>query len=167
MRFSNEELQLFKKPAGILIKNEKVSLDSLSAYLKSDLIISVGDATTDRLLSLGIIPSIQIVDGKEQRAKRNLPDKKYAKEIRCENPAGGISNNAINAVKQALTSEKPVRITVDGEEDLIGAVFLAFAPDNSVMLYGQPLEGVVVVRINEESRSKFREVINKIRTSIS
>ncbi|MFQ5969946.1 MAG: GTP-dependent dephospho-CoA kinase family protein [Nitrososphaerales archaeon] len=167
MRFSNEELQLFKKPVGILIKNEKVSLDSLSPYLKSDLIISVGDATTDKLLSLGIVPSIQIVDGKEQRAKRNVPDKKYTKEIMCENPAGGISNDAINAVRQALRSEKVVRIIVDGEEDLIGAVFLALAPDNSVMLYGQPLEGLVVVRINAESRSKFREVINKIRTSIS
>ncbi|MGH9933714.1 MAG: GTP-dependent dephospho-CoA kinase family protein [Nitrososphaerales archaeon] len=165
MQFSNEELQLFKKPAGILIVNDKISLDSLSPYLKAQLIISVGDATTEKLLSLGIVPSIQIVDGKEQREKRKLPEKNHAVEIKCANPAGGISSDAIRAVKQALSSEKPVRITVDGEEDLMGAVVLALVPDDSVMFYGQPLEGLVAVRINKESRNKFGEVINKIRSS--
>ncbi len=165
MQFSNEELQLFKKPAGILIENDRINLDSLSPYLKTQLIISVGDATTEKLLSLGIVPSIQIVDGKEQREKRELPEKNHVVEIKCANPAGGISNDAIGAVKEALSSEKPVRITVDGEEDLMGAVVLALVPDGSVMFYGQPLEGLVAVRINKESRNKFGEVINKIRSS--
>ena len=165
MRFSSEELQLFKKPVGILIKNEKISLDSLSPYLKTKLIISVGDATTERLLSLGVVPSIQIVDGKERRESRKLPEKSHATEIKCANPAGGISAEAINAVKKALDYEKPVRITVDGEEDLIGAVVLALAPDGSVMFYGQPLEGLVAVNINNESRKRFDEVINRIRSS--
>jgi len=165
MQFSDEELRVFKKPAGVLIRNEKISIDSLSPYLKTQLIISVGDATTEKLLSLGIVPSVQIVDGREQREKRKLPEKRYATEIKCINPAGGISKDAISAVKQALTSEKPVRITVDGEEDLMGAVVLAFAPDDSVMFYGQPLEGLVAVRINEESRRRFGEVINRIRSS--
>jgi len=165
MQFSNEELQLFKQPAGILIKNDKISSDSLSPYLKTQLIVSVGDATTEKLLSLGIIPSIQIIDGKERREMRKPPEKGHAVEIKCINPAGGISSDAISAVKTALSSQKPVRIAVDGEEDLIGAVVLALAPDGSVMFYGQPSEGLVVVRINEESRSRFGEVINRIRSS--
>jgi len=165
MRFSNEELQLFKKPVGILIRNEEINLDSLSTYLKTQLIISVGDATTEKLLSLGIVPSVQIVDGREQREKRKLPGKIYATEIRCANPAGGISSDAISAVKKALVAEKPVRIAVDGEEDLMGVVVLAFAPDDSVMFYGQPLEGLVAVKINTESRNRFGEVINRIRSS--
>jgi len=165
MQFSDEELRLFKKPAGTLIKNEEISSDSLSPYLKTPLIISVGDATTETLLSLGIVPSIQIVDGKEGRERRQLPEKGHAAEIKCTNPAGGISADAIGAVKKALSSEKPVRITVDGEEDLMGAVVLALAPNGSVMFYGQPLEGLVAVRINEESRNKFGEVINRIISS--
>ena len=83
MQFSNEELQLFKKPAGTLIKNEKISPDSLSPYLKTPLIISVGDATTEKLLSLGIVPSIQIVDGKERRERRKLPEKGHAAEMQA------------------------------------------------------------------------------------
>lgn len=165
MQFSSEELQLFKKPAGTLIKNEEISSDLLSPYLKTQLIVSVGDATTEKLLSLGIVPSIQIVDGKERRERRQLPEKGHAAEIKCINPAGGISSDAIGAVKKALSFEKPVRIVVDGEEDLMGAVVLALAPDGSVMFYGQPLEGLVAVRINEESRNKFGEVINRIRSS--
>lgn len=165
MQFSSEELQLFKKPAGVLIKNDKISSDSLSPYLKTQLIVSVGDATTEKLLSLGIVPSIQIVDGKERRERRKLPETGHVVEIKCINPAGGISSDAISAVKKALISEKPVRIAVDGEEDLMGAVVLALAPDGSVMFYGQPSEGLVVLRINEESRSRYGKVINRIRSS--
>jgi hypothetical protein len=167
MQFNNEELQIFKKPIGILLRNNQVDLDSLSQYLKNDLTISVGDATTDKLLELGIVPAIQIVDGRERRVERDLPLENYVKVIRCSNPAGTISKEAVDAFKEALTSEKPVRIIVDGEEDLIGAVAIALAPDNSVMFYGQPLEGLVVVTVNDESRSKLKEVINKIRSMLN
>jgi len=166
MQFNNKELQILKKPIGILLKNYQINMDSLSKYLKSELIISVGDATTDTLLELGIVPAIQIVDGRERRVERDLPLENYAKVIKCNNPAGTISMEAVNAFKEALASEKPVRIVVNGEEDLLGAVVLALAPDNSVMFYGQPLEGLVVVTVNNETRSKLEEVINKIRLSL-
>ena len=166
MQFNNKELQILKKPIGILLKNYQINMDSLSKYLKSELIISVGDATTDTLLELGIVPTIQIVDGRERRVERDLPLENYAKVIKCNNPAGTISMEAVNTFKEALASEKPVRIVVNGEEDLLGAVVLALAPDNSVMFYGQPLEGLVVVTVNNETRSKLEEVINKIRLSL-
>lgn len=167
MQFNNKELQPLKKPVGTLLKNNQVNLDSLSTYLKSDLVISVGDATTDKLLELGIVPAIQIVDGRERRVERDFPLENYVKVIKCKNPAGTISIEAINAFKEALTSKKPVRIVVDGEEDLMGAVVLALAPDNSIMLYGQPLEGLVIVVINNETRDKLKEVINKIRAAVN
>jgi hypothetical protein len=167
MQLNNEELLILKKPMGILLRNNQVSQESLSRYLRDRLVITVGDATTERLLELGIVPSIQIVDGRERRVEREPPLEKYAKVIRCRNPAGEISSDAIHAFREALRSEKPVRIIVDGEEDLLGAVVLALAAENSVMLYGQPLEGLVLVTINEESRSKLREVINRIRAYIS
>ncbi|MFQ5940819.1 MAG: GTP-dependent dephospho-CoA kinase family protein [Nitrososphaerales archaeon] len=167
MQFSNEELQIFKKPIGILLKNNEIDLGALSKYLKSEMIVSVGDATTDKLLDLGIIPTIQIVDGRERRVTRDLPLKDYARVINCSNPPGTISVQAVRAFIEALKSEKPVRIIVDGEEDLIGMVVLAFAPDNSVMFYGQPFEGLVVVIVNNETRSKLKEVINKIRSLLN
>lgn len=167
MQFNNKELQPLKKPVGTLLKNNQVNLDSLSTYVKSDLVISVGDATTDKLLELGIVPAIQIVDGRERRVERDFPLENYVKVIKCKNPAGTISIEAINAFKEALTSKKPVRIVVDGEEDLMGAVVLALAPDNSIMLYGQPFEGLVIVVINNETRDKLKEVINKIRAAVN
>lgn len=163
MRFSNEELQLFKKPAGLLIKNADISTDSLAPF-RAELIISVGDATTEKLLSMNIVPAVQIVDGREQRGSRNAVAKRHVTEIRCVNPAGSISGDAVRAFKKALAAEKPARIYVDGEEDLLGFVALAFAPDGSVMFYGQPMEGMVAVRINEESRSRYKEVINRIKS---
>ena len=162
MQFSSEELQILKKPVGILLKNEQVNLHYLSQYINSELIISVGDATTDKLLELGVVPAIQIVDGRERRIERDFPLENYFKIIKCSNPAGTISTEAVNAFRKALTSKKPIRIVVNGEEYLIGIVVLALAPDNSVMFYGQPLEGLVIVKINSEARSKLKEVINKI-----
>jgi len=167
MQLNREELQLLKKPMGVLINNKQVNLDYLSQYLEVELIISVGDATTDKLFELGIVPAIQIVDGKERRIERNLPLENYVKVIRCNNPAGAISIEAINAFREALASEKPVRILVDGEEDLIGAIVLALAPDYSILFYGQPLEGLVIVRIDNEARRKLKQIINKIRLSLN
>jgi len=164
MQLSAQELQLFKKPIGTLLRNNQINLDTLSPYIKSKMLITVGDATTDRLLELGIVPAIQIVDGRERRVERDLPLEKYTKVIKCDNPAGTISAEAVRAFKEALLSEKPVRIIVNGEEDLLGAVVIALAPDNSVMFYGQPLEGLVAVKINNETRGKLREVINKIKS---
>jgi uncharacterized protein (UPF0218 family) len=63
----------------------------------------------------------------------------------------------------ALAAKKPARILVDGEEDLLGLAVLAFAPDGSVMFYGQPGEGMVAVRIDEQARSRYGEVINRLR----
>jgi uncharacterized protein (UPF0218 family) len=36
------------------------------------------------------------------------------------------------------------------------------APKGSVVLYGQPLEGMVLVNINEEKQSQAKELMNKI-----
>ena len=38
------------------------------AYANS-LVVTVGDATTDKLLKMGLVPFLQIVDGQEKRNK--------------------------------------------------------------------------------------------------
>ena len=48
----------------------------------------------------------------------------------------------------------PVRITVFGEEDLLVLPVCIHAPDNSIVLYGQPNEGLVLVEITTEIRNK-------------
>ncbi len=163
MQFSSEELSLLKKPMGILLSNDKIDANTLQHYISNaKMVVSVGDASTDRLLALDIVPDIQVVDGKERRMHRSYAGDMYVNELRCTNPAGNVTDEAIDVFKEALDARKPVRIVVDGEEDLMALVALAYAPDDTLIVYGQPLEGMVLVRVNKEARDKYRDLILKI-----
>jgi uncharacterized protein (UPF0218 family) len=61
----------------------------------------------------------------------------------------------------------PVRILVTGEEDLLALPLFVIVPNGSVVLYGQPLEGMVIVRINEKIRRKAQEMLCRIGAPIS
>jgi uncharacterized protein (UPF0218 family) len=56
----------------------------------------------------------------------------------------------------------PVRIVVSGEEDLLALPLFVMVPNGSVVLYGQPLEGMVIVRIDEKIRWKARDLLYRI-----
>ncbi len=159
---SSEELESLKKPLGVLIRDDEISKERLNEYIDEGLIISIGDATTDRLISLDIIPSIQIVDGRERRISRKPAGKYHSTEVRCKNPAGSITYDAVNAFKIALDANKPVRILVDGEEDLFGLIALSFAPINATIFYGQPLEGIVVLKVADNIKDRFKSLIDRI-----
>jgi hypothetical protein len=55
-----------------------------------------------------------------------------------------------------------VRIVVNGEEDLLVLPVAVYAPDNSVILYGQPNEGLVIVQVTEEVRNKASSIMNSM-----
>jgi uncharacterized protein (UPF0218 family) len=73
-----------------------------------------------------------------------------------------ISDKAIEVLQKALEASTPIRIKVQGEEDLLALPLFAMAPKGAVVLYGQPLEGMVLVNINEEKQSQAKELMNKI-----
>jgi uncharacterized protein (UPF0218 family) len=132
----------------------------------------VGDATTSKLFSYGIVPDLFIIDGKERRKKRDTSDissllletnRGRASHMRCSNKPGTISGRAIKVVKDALNGPFPIRIFVSGEEDLLALPLFVMAPDGSVIIYGQPLRGMVVVRMNEEIRTTAKNLIHDIR----
>ncbi|HSD04852.1 MAG TPA: GTP-dependent dephospho-CoA kinase family protein [Nitrosopumilaceae archaeon] len=151
-----------KKPLGILLKDSDTSKENILKNIPSgSFIISVGDATTDKLIKYDIIPSLQIVDGLEKRSKRDLPasSEKTIFSCTCINPAAQITIESINAIKKALQNP-PARIIVTGEEDLLVLPACTLAPQNSVVLYGQPNEGLVIVQINSEIRNKVQAIMD-------
>ncbi len=48
-----------------------------------------------------------------------------------------------------------MRILVDGEEDLLALLFFATYPDKTVLLYGQPNEGLVAARVEDYRRQAY------------
>lgn len=160
---SPDVLPLLKKPFGILVPDSEVTEDRIKKMIRgAGKVIAVGDATTERMIGFGITPDIAVIDGRERRSKRAYSIIYDAKQVKCTNPAGDISAQAVKTINGALKSTEPVLINVDGEEDLLALPLFAEAPDGSVVLYGQPLEGMVVVRINPAKRKRARDLVKRI-----
>ena len=166
MPLSPEDIHLLKNPFGILIHDKYVTKQKIKAILKNaKQVISVGDCTTDRLLSFDIIPDILVIDEIERRAKRShsLHSKiMAAKELHCSNPPGSISKEALLVLYQALAMPGPVKVIVNGEEDMLALPIIAIADKKSVVLYGQPLVGMVVVNINPEMQAKAKNLMERL-----
>jgi uncharacterized protein (UPF0218 family) len=152
-----------KKPLGQLLKDSEVTKDIVLKNMGQDaFLITVGDATTERMIKLGIVPSLQIVDSLEKRQQRNLPEGMVKTSLSCNNPPAEITDESITSIKQAFDMDKPVRIIVKGEEDLLVLPAVLFAPENSIVMYGQPNEGLVIVKINEGIRNKAKAIMNSM-----
>lgn len=162
MPLSPEDEKALKRPFGTLVPDAEVTRQKVSSMVKdANKVIAVGDATTERLAGYGIIPDVAVIDGKERRNARTAPNYP-AKEMRCKNPAGIISKGAIELLKGAIAEKKPVRVLVDGEEDMLALPLFVMAPIGSVVMYGQPLEGLVVVEITAAKRKQAKDLMDRI-----
>ena len=150
-----------KRPLGILLTT--VTKENILIHIPAgSFVITVGDATTEKLLKYGIVPSLQIVDGVEKRIKREMPYSDVKTTLSCTNPAAEITIESVKTIKKAFQSPTPVRIIVTGEEDLLVLPAVVYAPAQSVVLYGQPNEGLVIVTINAEMRDKAESIMDSM-----
>ena len=150
-----------KTPLGILLPESQVDKSNIEKYLSPDsYIITVGDRTTEKMINFGLIPSLQIIDGLEKREKREPPKLDNATELTVDNPAAEITPQSIAMIKKAFTLQNPVRLFVNGEEDLLVLPVCIHAPENAVVLYGQPNRGLVIVRITPEIRNKVETLLD-------
>jgi len=150
-----------KIPLGILLLESQTDKTNIEKYFSGNsYVITVGDRTTEKMIGFGLIPSLQIIDGKEKRAKREPPKLANAIELTVDNPAAEITSQSIDIIKKAFTMQPPVRISVNGEEDLLVIPACVYAPENAIILYGQPNEGLVIVKITPEIRSKTQKLLD-------
>jgi uncharacterized protein (UPF0218 family) len=152
----------FKNPLGILIPEKDANKSNIQKYIsKNSYLITVGDRTTEKMIEFGFIPSLQIIDNQEKRVKRDPVKSSTAfTELVCTNPAAEITPQSIDMIKKAFTSKTPVRLTIVGEEDLLVIPVCIHAPENSLVMYGQPNEGLVIVNITPEIRNKTQRLLD-------
>ena len=168
MKLPDSYRRLLKIPLGILIPDSDTTCERIfDAIPQGSYVISVGDHTTEKMIRLGLVPSLQITDGLEKRHARGHPDlaatpadAAATSVIRVDNPPAEITQQSIDAIRHAFEMSPPVRIHVTGEEDLLVIPVCMYAPENSVVLYGQPDEGLVVTSITDEVRNKTRRVFD-------
>jgi GTP-dependent dephospho-CoA kinase len=169
-------LKELKKPLGKLILESDITEKKIRKEIVGNnrKIITVGDRSTERLISFEIFPNLAIIDGVERRQERrsSLADKLIALKakditrISCINPAGSITQEAITKIKFALSGERNFILQVVGEEDLLTLPVCYFAPSNSLVCYGQPQEGLVIIKVKNSMRRKAKELINSINNKL-
>lgn len=176
MSIPPEVLAELKKPLGKLILDNDITEKKIKkeiAGIKRK-VITVGDRSTERLVSYGIYPDLTIIDGVERRQEKDknldnrmteLKAKNFTK-ISCINPAGTITREAIIKIRFALTGEKYVILQVIGEEDLLTLPACYFAPNDSLVCYGQPLEGLVLINVNDPMKRKAKELMKSINNKL-
>ena len=150
-----------KIPLGVLLPIGQDNKTNIQKYLSDNsYIITIGDRTTEKMINFDIIPSLQIIDGFEKRIKRDIVKLGDAFELQIDNPAAEITLQSIEIIKKAFTMNPPIRLTVNGEEDLLVLPVCIHAPENSVILYGQPNKGLVLVQITAEIRNKAQALLD-------
>jgi uncharacterized protein (UPF0218 family) len=154
------------KPRGALVKGKKdyVSRKVAEFVMKASApkVITVGDVVTRSLISKGVKPDLAIIDGKTLRGPEERMDYKVDETYKLTNPAGLITSDAWKVIDKALKRNKKIQIIVDGEEDLLGIPVVLLAPKGSLMIYGQPNEGIVIVTVNDEITQFAERILSRM-----
>ena len=152
---------------GNLVDEQKL----IKLLRKESCIVSVGELVTYTCLKQGINPALCIVDFILERKAYSSEMKEkivsYGKQIlRVRNPSGCISDELWDAIQSAYTmiekGEGPVRIVVDGEEDLASLAAIFLAPSGVTVIYGLPNKGVVVVKATRKHKKIVKDVLDKM-----
>ncbi len=153
-----------KEPQGILIQGPfEETMKSLKGYIRNEKpsrIISVGDIVSQNLVEAGISVDILIIDNKTMRKTIQPITAEAQQTLYAKNPAGAITDEAWDAIKQALLDNVQTKIVIDGEEDLLTLVTVLSAPEDAFVVYGQPKVGVVLVKVTDESRKNMQRIVD-------
>jgi len=162
----------FKKPFGILIEG---TVDQTMAKLKQlvldqspPMVIAVGDVVSRNLHEAGLHPLVAVIDNISLRGQTELPPEVHGeKTVHVPNPQGTLTEEAMEAVKQALLNREHTHIVVSGEEDLLVIPAVQYAPKNSFVVYGQPRCGIVVVKVTAEKKAEVKGFLNDMKPTKS
>lgn len=122
---------------------------------------SVGDFVSFNILAADVHPDIVVVDHKIMR--KSIDPIEFEREyVNVPNPAGTINAQAQSVLFQAAKECKHLAVIVDGEEDLLVLPLMVFMPNGSVIIYGQPREGMVVITLTDERRAWAKNFMRKM-----
>ncbi|NYT01504.1 MAG: DUF359 domain-containing protein [Methanosarcinales archaeon] len=134
---------------------------------RATMVLAVGDITAFYLLEGSVTPDIIIVDHKTKRApihdhvKAGIHQPDY-ELVEVDNPAATLTQEFIDLIRERLESRRPTRIVVNGEEDLAALPVILYAPIGSAVVYGQPNEGSVLVRVTPEKKAHIDNLMKRM-----
>ncbi|WP_297479894.1 GTP-dependent dephospho-CoA kinase [Thermococcus sp.] len=165
-RLTKELRRELKKPLGELIRGPiPEPYFRIKNELRGKTVVTVGDVVTENVLKLGLSPSLALYDLKTKRAEYSPDINAKAVFMTVSNPPGTITKALLDAIRKAfrlVERGRPVHILVSGEEDLGAIPAVLYAPYGSVVLYGQPDEGVVLIKVTPECKRRCARILSKM-----
>jgi len=128
----------------------------------------VGDLVSASAVNVGVNPDIVVIDGKtlrEDKVEVDFDTEVFDKRLEAQNPAGYITCDLIATLKEAvyLVEEgEKVLVFVHGEEDLAVIPLGILLPEKSLIIYGQPREGIVALKIDSERKLLILNLISRM-----
>jgi GTP-dependent dephospho-CoA kinase len=151
------------EPMGRVYSSEEASgPDFAGLARRAPMVVTVGDRVTETLEQVGRTPDVHVIDGVERRSRREPPKVPFARLVEVKNPAGTLTQAAVQGMRKAFAGKKPVRVKVEGEEDLMAMLAVVMAPMSALVFYGQPGVGVVAVKVNSSSKTRSRAILAKM-----
>jgi hypothetical protein len=152
-----------KEPIGTLIRGSYPETMKKFKHIvekeRPPAIISVGDTVSKNLVRNRLFPCLAIVDNRVMRRNAQPFLLKHEKTIRIKNPPGTITEEAVSTIREASEKNNRVKIIVEGEEDLLTLIAVLYAPENSFVVYGQPHEGMVAVKVTPTKRAEVAAIL--------
>lgn len=154
------------KPHGRLYRNGESVFEKIEEIRDCKILVCVGDMVTYSAFASKIKPEIIVLDGKtlrEKNLKLDIPEE-YIK-IQTKNPPGFITSDLIKALKKAVKIAEgngKALVFVDGEEDLAVMPLGLLLPERSVIIYGQPKEGVVALQVDGEVKARILKLLKQM-----
>jgi uncharacterized protein (UPF0218 family) len=150
------------KRYGILLtgdpeSNVKAALDILRTRHPPKVIV-VGDFTLKTFIESGYRPDLGIFDSRTRRSSFPISEKPTNV---VSNPAGHISDEAVSSIRQLLLHKSPRLLLVKGEEDLLSLPALLYSPEGSIVIYGMPDEGMMVIVAERKIKEKIASLISQ------
>lgn len=167
MRFRLTEYQLptLKQPLGqLLLGRPPETMAQLSSIVKQTRpmrMTSVGDVVSQEMLDAGIPVNLRIVDLKTMRSSLTSQPKPSNHTYFVTNPAGGITEEAMKMVREAMRHDEAL-IIVEGEEDLLAIPAILESPNHALVVYGQPAQGVVVVATTPIVKARVKVLLDRM-----
>ena len=150
--FSADQLELLKEPQGSFF-NPQALAQASSVHL-------VGDMVTQYFLDHKLPFHTAIIDGKTKRQPIQLSITPQH-QIADVNKAGTINAKVAKQLINLITSSSSQTIIqINGEEDLLAFVSCLNSPLNSLVIYGQPDVGLVMIHLTEAHKLRLGRIID-------
>jgi uncharacterized protein (UPF0218 family) len=162
-RLTTNLREMLKNPVGRLVEGSPEDnvekMRGIVEEVKPKMIAVVGDVVSSMAIAAGIPVKIYVTDGKIMRSTAGLSTAVNVDLVlKARNPPGFITKESAEVLERAIRYDGTVWVLIDGEEDLMVIPLAILMPVGSLIMYGQPRLGFVVVYVDEEKKKEMLKI---------